>query len=78
MLIKHSAWLCLEFDKQYESHYKPDNSSFERAGVFKCLGTTLIPNFIEEEINSRLKSGNACYHSVQNVLFFSLLSINIS
>ena len=29
---------------------------------------------IQEEIKSRLKSGNACYHSVQNLLFSSLLS----
>jgi hypothetical protein len=34
------------------------------------LATTLTnQNSIHEEIKSRLKSGNACYHSVQN--FFS-------
>jgi hypothetical protein len=27
-------------------------------------------NSIQEEIKSRLKSGNACYHSVQNILSF--------
>ena len=32
---------------------------------------------IQEEIKNRLKSGNACYHSVQNLLYFSLLSKNI-
>jgi hypothetical protein len=31
-------------------------------------------NSIQEEIKSRLKSGNACYHSVQNLLSSSLLS----
>jgi hypothetical protein len=31
-------------------------------------------NFIREEIKGRLKSVNACYHSVQNVLSSSLLS----
>jgi hypothetical protein len=30
-----------------------------------------------EEIKSRLKSGNACYHSVQNLLSSSLLSKNL-
>ena len=30
-----------------------------------------------EEIRSRLKSGNACYHSVQNLLSSSLLSKNM-
>jgi len=32
---------------------------------------------IHEQIKSRLKSGNACYHSVQNILSSSLLSKNI-
>jgi len=32
---------------------------------------------IQEEIKSRLKSGNACYHSVQNLLSSSLLFINL-
>jgi hypothetical protein len=38
-------------------------------------GTTLTnQNSIQEEIKSRLKSGNACYHSVQNLLSSRLLS----
>jgi len=45
---------------------------------FKYLGTTLTnQNSIEEEIKSRLKSGNACYHSVQNLLSSRLLSKNL-
>ena len=45
------------------------NSSFERVEEFKCLGTILTnQNSIQEEIKSRLKSGNVCYHSVQNLL----------
>jgi hypothetical protein len=45
---------------------------------FKYLRTTLTnQNSIQEEIKSRLKSGNACCHSVQNVLSSSLLSKNI-
>ena len=56
---------------------KTDNSSFERVEQFKYLGTTLTyQNSIKEEINSRLKSGNVCYSSVQNILSFSLLSKN--
>jgi len=44
---------------------------------FKYLGTTLTnQNSIQEEIKSRLKSGNACYHLVQNLLSSSLLSKN--
>jgi len=39
------------------------------------LGTTLTnKNCIQEEIKSRLKLGNACYYSVQNLLSSSLLS----
>ena len=34
-------------------------------------------NPIQEEIKSRSKSGNACYHSVQNLLSSRLLSINL-
>jgi len=57
---------------------KIDNSSFERVEEFKYLGKTLTDqNSIQEEIKSRLKSGNACYHSVQNVLSSSLLSKNL-
>ena len=54
------------------------NSTFERVEEFKYLGTTLTnQNSIAEEIKSRLRSGNACYHSVQNLLSFRLLSKNL-
>ena len=47
----------------------------ERVEEFKYLGTTLInKNSIQEEIKSRLKVGNACYYSVQNLLSSSSLS----
>ena len=45
---------------------------------YKYLGTNLTnQNFIAEEIKSRLRSGSACYHSVQNLLFSRLLSKNL-
>src|SRR5215469_13085010 len=57
---------------------KTDNSSIERVEEFKYLGTTLTnQNSIQEEIKSRLKVGNACYYSVQNLLSSSLLSKNL-
>ena len=54
---------------------KIDNSAFERVEEFKYLGTNLMnQNSIQEEIKSRLKSGNACYYSVQSLLSSALLS----
>jgi len=55
-----------------------DNSTFETVEEFKYLGTTLTnQNCVAEEIKSRVSSGNACYHSVQNLLSSSLLSKNL-
>ena len=55
-----------------------DNSSFERVEELKYLGTNLTNQYsIQEEIKSRLKSGNACYYSVQTLLSSSLLSKNL-
>jgi len=54
------------------------NRYFERVEEFKCLGRTLKnQNSIQEETKSTLKSGNTCYHSVQNILSSSLLSKNL-
>jgi len=62
-----------------QSHsMKIDSSCFESVEGFIYLGTILSnQNSIKEEIKSRLKSGNACCHSVQNLLFSSLLSKNL-
>jgi len=54
------------------------NSSSERVEQFRYLGTTLANQIsVQEEIKSRMKSGNACCHSVQNSLLSSLLSKNL-
>jgi hypothetical protein len=42
---------------------KTDNSSFGRVKQFRYLGTTIMNQIsIQEEIKSRLKSGNTCSH----------------
>jgi hypothetical protein len=48
--------------------------SLENVAHFKYLGTT-VKNYslIQEEIKRRLNSGNACYHSVHNLLSSRLL-----
>ena len=43
-----------------------NNTSFDMVEQFKYLGTALTnQNSIQEEIKSRLRLGNACYHSVE-------------
>ena len=55
-----------------------DNGSFERVKQFEYSDSTITyQNSIQEEIKSKLISGNACYHSVQNLLFSSLLTKNM-
>jgi len=57
---------------------KSDNTSFERVEQFRYLGTALTDqNCIEGEIKFRLKLGNACCHSVQNILCSGLVPKNI-
>jgi hypothetical protein len=57
---------------------KIGNRCFENVEQFRYLGTTITnQNLIQEEIKWRLNSGNACYHSFQNLLSSRLLSRNI-
>ena len=66
-------------DAAKSHNVKTDKSSFERTEQFEIFGNILNnQNSIQEEIKRRLKSGNACYHSVQNLLSYSVPSKNIN
>jgi hypothetical protein len=58
---------------------KIGDRSFENEKQFKYLGMTVTnTNLIQENIKRRLNLGNACYCSVQNLLFSCLMSKNVN
>jgi hypothetical protein len=60
------------------SNVQIGNKSFEAVEQFKYLGRTLTnQNSLHKEINSRLKSANVYYLSVQNLFFSSSLTKNV-
>jgi len=55
--------MCQDQNAGQSHNIRTDNSSFEWVEHFKYLGAILMnQNCIQEEIKSRLKLGNACYH----------------
>jgi hypothetical protein len=56
---------------------KTANTPFENVAQFKYLGMKMTNEIlIQEEIKNRMNSGNACYHSVHNLLSSRSLSRN--
>jgi hypothetical protein len=54
---------------EQNENIKITNKYFENVAKFKYMGTTVTDeSYIHKEIKSRLNLGNACYHSVQNIL----------
>jgi hypothetical protein len=71
MLMSHHQ------NKQQNQNIKMASRSLENVAKFKYLGMTVTnQNCIHKEVKSRLNLGNACYHSVQNLLPSRLLSKN--
>jgi hypothetical protein len=69
--------MCRDWNAGQSCTIRIDNSSFERVEEVRYLGTNLMDeNSIQEETKSRLKSGNACYYLVHNVLYSTFLSKN--
>jgi hypothetical protein len=57
-----------------DRNIKVANKSFENVAEFTYFGMTLKnQNMIAGEIKNTFNSGDSCYHSVQNSLFFCLL-----
>jgi hypothetical protein len=57
---------------------KRANRTFQNVAQFKHLGMTVaLQNFIQEEIKRILKSDNASYYSVPNLVSSRLLSKNV-
>jgi hypothetical protein len=66
--------VCLELNETHQLLVYADNVNVKKS-IY--LGMTLTyQNDIHDEIKSRLNSGNACYHSVQNILSSRLVSKN--
>ena len=73
MNAEKTKYMVMSRDKNagQNGYIQIGNESFETVEQFRYLGTTLTnQNSIHAEIKSRLKSGNACYHSVQNLFVF--------
>jgi len=76
--VDKTVYMTMCWDKNAGRSHKRNigNKSLEKVEQFIYLGTALTnQKYIQEATNSRLKSGIACYHSVQNVLSSSLLWI---
>jgi hypothetical protein len=74
-----TKYMLMSHKKEGKKHgIKIASRSFEGVAKFKYLEKTLTDrNCMQEEIKSRLNSGNACYHSVQSLLSSRLSSRNV-
>lgn len=50
---------------------KKSNTSSKNVSRFRCLSGKETNQYCTKEFNSRLNTENACYHSMQNLYFFT-------
>ena len=75
MVARLSTFRSRNQSARLSQNIRTDKGCSVRVDDFRYLEKTLTKlTSIQEEIESRLKSENACYHSVQNLLSSSLLS----
>jgi len=68
--VNETKYMLLTHQQGQNRNINTANRTSENVAEFKCLVTTLKnQNSVQEDIKSKLPLGNACYHSVQNVLF---------
>jgi hypothetical protein len=80
LILSKTKYMLLSYHQNAGQNHdmKIGNRYFENVAQFRYLGTTVTnQNMIHEKIKRRLNSGNAWYHSVQNLLSSRLLSKNI-
>ena len=59
-------------------HIRICSKSYEKVKTFQFLGYLLTnQNSIQEDIKSRLKTGDSCYYSVQTLVSSRILSKNL-
>jgi hypothetical protein len=73
--VEKNKYMLLSHHQNAGQNYgiKIANRSFENVAQMKYLQVT-NQNLFQEEVKRKLNSGNACYHSVQNLLSYLLLS----
>jgi hypothetical protein len=76
-LKDHLLHACQKFHRLSQSPQLKCNELMAETAMKIYVINTIILNLIQEEIKRRLNSGNAGYHSVQNLLSSRLLSKNI-
>ena len=67
------CYWCLRYWFSSKHRQMSISGCYEKVKTFKYLGYLVAnQNSIQDQIKCRLKAGNSCYYSVQNLFFFLL------